>query len=97
MIVFSGDPRGHLVVRESGTNAKDLVGRDRHADAAAVKEDRRLGGAIDHRTGCGNRIVRVVNRGRAFAAKVHDLMPKLLEQRQKPTLGFISSMIACDR
>ena len=97
MIVFASDPRGHLIVRQGGTNAKDLIGRDRHADAAAIQQDGRLGGAIDHRAGSGNGIVRIIHRSAAFTTKVHDLMPQLLEQRQKPTLSLISSMIACHR
>jgi len=97
VVVLAGAAGGDLVVNECGADATDLVGRDGHADAAAVHEDARLAGPGGNRAGGGGGEVGVVAGPRPVAAEIGNVVPLLLEDGQQPPLRFVPTMIARDR
>src|SRR5512133_2041432 len=85
-VVLDALVRGVVVVADAGEDARDLVRRGRHADAAAADEDRPLGPPVEDRPRGRLGVIRVVARRGVVRAEVDRLVPERREVSAEPLL-----------
>src|SRR5262245_20295310 len=97
VVVFDPLSRGKVVMNQSGTGARNLVGADRGADAAAANGDSTLHGARRHRLSERDDEVRIVVVGAQLVrSKINDIVSGGAETRGQILLQLESPVIGRD-
>src|SRR5262245_475524 len=97
VVVFDPLSRGKVVMNQSGTDARNLVGADRGPDAAAANGDSALHGARRNRLGERDDEVRiVVVRAHLVRSEIDDIVSDGAETRGQVLLQLESPVIGRD-